>query len=94
MESRWSSLKSACPHVTIRVSGKLLLGHISYLDQLVQSAEECHLWPLLDLAGLEELDRAALLYLTQGENRDFTIVSCPEFIRLWMEHERANSAAA
>jgi len=94
MESRWSSLKHVSPHVTIRVSGKLLQGHLSYLDQLVQSADECRLWPLLNLEGLEELDRPALLYLTQGENRDFAIVCCPHFIRLWMEREREGSAAA
>ena len=44
-------------HVTIRVSGKLFQGHLSYLDQLVNSATECRLWPLLSLSQLEELDR-------------------------------------
>jgi len=81
------------PHVTIRVSGKLFQGHLSYLDQLVQSASECQLWPLLSLASLEELDREALSYLIEGENRDFGIISCPTFIREWMEHERYRSAA-
>jgi hypothetical protein len=81
------------PHVTIRVSGKLFQGHLSYLDQLVQSAAECQLWPLLSLASLEELDREALSYLIEGENRDFGIISCPSFIREWMEHERYRSAA-
>jgi hypothetical protein len=94
MNNRSIRLHSACPHVTIRVSGKLFQGHLAYLDQLVRSADECRLWPLLNLAGLEELDRAALLYLTYGENRDFAIVSCPQFIRLWMDHERENAAAA
>jgi hypothetical protein len=81
------------PHVTIRVSGKLFEGHRSYLEQLVQSAVECRLWPQLDLANLEELDRAALAYLIDGENRDFDIVSCPSFIREWMELERERAAA-
>jgi hypothetical protein len=81
------------PHVTIRVSGKLFQGHLAYLDQLVQSASECKLWPLLSLASLEELDREALSYLIEGENRDFGIISCPNFIREWMEHERYRSAA-
>ena len=81
------------PHVTIRVSGKLFQGHLAYLDQLVQSAAECRLWPVLSLASLEELDREALSYLMEGENRDFGIISCPTFIREWMEHEKYRSAA-
>lgn len=88
-------LRNSSPayHVTIRVSGKLFEGHLAYLDQLVRSASECHLWPLLSLANLEELDRDALLYLVNGENRRFGIISCPNFIREWMEHERERAAA-
>ena len=81
------------PHVTIRVSGKLFQGHLDYLDQLVQSAAECHLWPLLSLAQLKELDRAALFYFLDGENRAFSIISCPNFIREWMDHEKERRAA-
>ncbi len=81
------------PHVTIRVSGKLFRGHLEYLDQLVRSAAECHLWPLLSLSSLDELDRSALDYLMDGENRDFGIISCPEFVRDWMGHERGRAAA-
>jgi hypothetical protein len=80
-------------HITIRFSGKLFDGHLSYLNQLVQSASECRLWPLLSLAHLEELDRVALRYLMDGEDRQFGIVSCPNFIREWMEHERERAAA-
>lgn len=83
----------ALPNVTIRVSGKLFQGHLSYLDQLIQSAADCHLWPLLSLAYLEELDSAALFYLMRGESRDFGLVSCPNFIREWMEHEKERIAA-
>jgi hypothetical protein len=81
------------PSVTIRVAGKLFHGHLSYLDQLVQSAADCQLWPLLNLAALEELDRAALFYLIRGEDYAFRIVSCPGFIREWMEHEKERAAA-
>lgn len=81
------------PQVTIRVSGKLFQGHLSYLDQLVQSARECQLWPLLNLSNLEELDRPALFYLIDGENREFGVISCPNFIRDWMDHERELAAA-
>jgi hypothetical protein len=81
-------------HVTIRVSGKLFQGHLAYLDQLVRSATECHLWPLLSLSHLEEIDRDALLYLIGGENRQFGIISCPNFIREWMDHEKERAAAA
>jgi len=80
-------------HVTIRVSGKLFHGHLAYLDQLVRSAIECHLQPLLSLSLLEQLDRSALLYLIEGENRRFQIISCPNFVREWMEHERERAAA-
>ena len=93
MQSRGSSPKLA-PQVTIRVSGKLFEGHLPYLDQLVHSAAECRLWPVLNLAQLEELDRAALFYLMNGENHDFAIAFCPNFIREWMEHEREGTAAA
>lgn len=81
------------PNVTIRVAGKLFQGHLGYLDQLVHSAAECALWPMLNLSHLEELDRAALFYLVSGENRDFGIVSCPNFIREWMDRESRRSAA-
>lgn len=94
MNSRPILLHSQMPQVVIRVSGQLFQGHLSYLDQLVQSAEECRLWPVLKLENLEELDRTALLYLSQGENRNFSIVSCPQFVREWMEHERDRASAA
>lgn len=81
------------PHITIRVSGKLFRGHLDYLDQLVRSASECHLWPLLSLANLEELDRVALLYLIDGENQRFGIISCPNFVRESMENEKHRAAA-
>jgi hypothetical protein len=85
--------KIAGPTVTVRVSGKLLQNHLRYLDQLVQSAGDCLLWPLLSLSCLEELDHPALLFLMNGENHNFSIVSCPDFIRLWMEHEKHCKAA-
>jgi hypothetical protein len=91
--NRRSISPSVAPHVTIRVSGQLFQGHLPYLEHLVQSAAECRLWPLLNLAHLEQLDRASLLYLNEGEDRDFGIVSCPGFIREWMEHEDGRAAA-
>ena len=81
------------PRITIRVSGKLFDGHLEYLDQLVQSAAECHLWPVLSLAQLEELDPAALIYLIDGENRDFGIVACPSFVRERMDQGKDRAAA-
>jgi len=75
------------PDVTIRVSGKLFQGHLSYLDQLVQTAGACELWVLLDLENLQEADRAAILYLMRGEGSAFDLLSCPNFIREWMSHE-------
>ena len=91
--NRRGSSPTLAPHVTIRVSGKLFQGHLPYLDQLVHSAGDCRLWPLLNLAHLEELDRAALVYLNSGEHRDFDIVCCPAFVREWMDHERDQAAA-
>jgi len=93
MSIRHIPLKNANPAVTIRVSGKLFQGHLLYLDQLVHSAGDCRLWPLLNLMGLEELDRPALLYLIEGENQYFGIDSCPDFIRQWIEYEKARAAA-
>jgi len=94
MKSRTIPPKLAAPNVTVRVSGKLYQGHLPYLEQLIHHAAECHLWPLIDLANLEELDRAALCFLVEGESRDFGIASCPDFIRNWIEHERDGAAAA
>jgi len=87
-----ASLTANIPDVTIRVSGKLFQGHLSYLDQLVQMAGACELWVLLDLANLEEMDRAALLYLMRGEGYAFDLISCPNFIREWMSHESVRIA--
>jgi hypothetical protein len=85
--------KHADATVTIRVSGKLFQGHLLYLDQLIHSAGDCRLWPLLSLAGVEELDLSAVTYLIEGENLYFGIISCPNFVREWMEYERGRSAA-
>jgi hypothetical protein len=38
------------------------------------------------------LDRDALLYLLNGENRQFGIISCPNFIREWIDHEKEPAA--
>ena len=81
------------PTVTIRVSGSLSQGHLAYVDQLVASAIECALWPLLDLEHLVELDHDALTYLLNGEGRHFGIVHCPNFIREWMHYEKESQAA-
>jgi len=85
--------KPVSPTVTIHVSGSLSQGHLNYLDQLVASAIDCALWPLLELSHLAELDRVALTYLIGGEGRDFGIVACPNFVREWMQHERTRIAA-
>jgi len=92
MKSHGTSPKLA-PHITISVSGQLFQGHLAYLDQLVRSAGECSLWAVLNLSHLEELDRAALLYLIEGENRDFSIASCPGFLRESMDRGRDGAAA-
>jgi hypothetical protein len=89
-----NSPKFVRPNVNIRVSGKLFQGHLSYLDQLISSADECRLWPVLNLANLDELDRAALLYLVDGENRAFGVDACPAFVREQIEHERQSASAA
>jgi len=86
--------KLSGPTVTIRVSGKLLKEHLKYLEQLVNSAGDCLLWPLLSLSCLEELDRSALLFLINGESRNFSIVNCPNFIRVWMAHEKQHRTAS
>lgn len=91
MKARGTS-SSLAPQVTIRVSGKLFEGHLSYLDQLVESAAECQLWPQLSLAALEEIDGCALSYLIEGEGQSFGIVSCPEFIRERMERQKQKAA--
>jgi hypothetical protein len=85
---RGLSSKFVSPSVTIRVAGSLSEGHLAYLDQLVSSAIECALWPVLDLAHLEELDHAAVKYLMSGEDRQFGIRDCPHFVREWMRHEK------
>jgi len=87
-----ASATSSIPDVTIRVSGKLFQGHLSYLDQLVQTAGACELWVLLDLENLQEVDRAALLYLMRGQGYVFDLMSCPNFIREWMSHESVRIA--
>jgi hypothetical protein len=87
------SENSSSPSITIRVSGRLAQGHLAYLDQLVATAIDCRLWPVLNLANLEEADRIALAYLMGGEGRDFGIVGCPDFVREWMLHEKERLAA-
>jgi hypothetical protein len=93
MKNQKSAAKDLRAAVTIRVSGRLFEGHLAYVTQMVESASECGLWPLLSLAQVEELDRAAIQYLIDGDNREFGLEDCPGFVREWMEHERARSAA-
>lgn len=93
MSTRRISPKHTEATVTIRVSGKLFEGHLSYLDQLISSATDCHLWPLLSLSDLRELDRPAVLYLLRGEDSQFALVSCPHFVREWIDQERGQAAA-
>jgi hypothetical protein len=50
------------------------------------------LWVLLDLENLQEVDRAALLYLMRGEGYAFDLTSCPNFIRAWISHESVRIA--
>jgi hypothetical protein len=88
-----ASSTSTIPNVTVRVSGKIFQGHLSYLDQLVQTAGACELWVLLDLQNLQEIDRPALLYLMRGEGHAFDLIACPNFIREWMSHEFSRCAA-
>lgn len=83
----------ALPSVTIRVSGKLFRDHLEYLDRLVQTAGDCELWVVLDLAQLADIDRDALFFLMNGESHDFDILSCPNFIREWMSHESQHLVA-
>jgi len=90
---RQSVVPPHAPNVTVRVSGKLFEGHLPYLDQLVKSAADCGLWPMLNLAHLEELDQAAAFYLMDGEDRDFGIVGCPGFVRDKMDLEGERKAA-
>ena len=71
--------KFVSPSVTIRVAGSLAEGHLTYLDQLVSSAIDCALWPLLDLARLEEVDHAALVYLGHGRGSPFRRRRLPGF---------------
>ena len=91
MRSRPAHITS--PSVTVRIAGSLSQGHLAYLDQLVASALDCALWPLLDLGDLQEVDRVALMYLVGGEGRDFGILACPNFIREWMQYEKERDAA-
>ncbi len=86
-------LRTANPAVTIRVSGQLFQGHLTYLDQVVRSATECGLWAIVDLQHVVELDRAALFYLMRGEGHEFAMVACPDFIQQRMRHERQAAAA-
>jgi len=84
---------TATPTVTIRVSGQFFEGHLLYLEQLVRSAAACLLWPLLNLACVQEVDDGALYYLAEGEGRRFSIVSCPDFVREGMQQEIEHVAA-
>jgi hypothetical protein len=86
-------LRAANPAVTIRVSGQLFQGHLTYLDQVVRSAVECGLRAVVDLQQVVELDRAALLYLMRGEGHEFAMDGCPDFIQQRMRHERQTAAA-
>ena len=86
-------LRAASPAVTIRVSGQLFQGHLTYLDQVIRSAVECGLWAIVDLQHVVELDRAALFYLVRGEGHEFGLRACPHFIQQRMRHERQAAAA-
>ncbi len=85
--------RSSLPSIVVRVSGKLFGDHLAYLEQLIESAEECQLWPVLDLSQLAELDHETVVFLINGENRDFGLVDCPTVVRERMEQVRDRLAA-
>ena len=82
------------PVVTMRLSGKLSYGHLSYLEWLIESAAECKLAVVLDLGQLVEIDQEALFFLMNGEGKEFRLDGCPSFIRQWMAHEAGLHRAA
>ena len=86
-------LRASNPTVSIRVSGQLFQGHLTYLDRAIRSATECGLWAVVDLQHVVELDRAALFYLVRGEGHEFAVSACPDFIQQRMRHERQAAAA-
>jgi hypothetical protein len=85
--------RSSLPSIVVRVSGKLFSDHLAYLEQLIESAEECQLWPVLDLSQLAELDQETVVFLINGENRDFGLIDCPTVVRERMELVRDRLAA-
>lgn len=81
------SATSDAGSVRIRISGPLSHDHLADLEKLIEAATTAGIRLLLDLQRVTVVDQSAVRYLAQGEGSKFELVSCPTFIRQWVQQE-------
>ncbi len=74
--------------VRICLSGRVSESELSYLDEVINSANDSGVMVLLDLEQVTVLDLAAVRYMAEGEGNRFKFSCCPFALRQWIRRER------
>lgn len=80
--------------IRICLSGRVSENQLSYIDELIQSANDSGLKVFVDLEQVTVLDLPAVRYMAEGERTKFEFSCCPSAIRHWIQRERETAKLA
>ena len=72
--------------VTFVLSGRIQAEDLPELKRVIESYSKP---PVLDLAAVKLVDRAAITFLANFETDNAAIANCPPYIREWIRREQA-----
>jgi anti-anti-sigma regulatory factor len=73
--------------VVFALCGRIREDQVAELDALLTSAQADHNI-VLDIANVKLIDRAAVRFLAQQEDKGITLRNSPAYIREWISRER------
>jgi anti-anti-sigma regulatory factor len=76
--------------VVFALCGRIREAQVADLDALFTSAKTDRNI-IVDIANVKLIDRAAVRFLAQQEDKGFTLRNCPAYIREWISRERSGS---
>ena len=79
--------RSAKRDLVFTLSGRMQAHHVPELDRLLES-ESPDSNIILDLTGVQLVDRDAVQFLAQWESRGAELRNCSPYIREWISQER------
>ena len=75
--------------VTFALSGEMDSGHVAKLEALM--AAESNRLVFLDLADVTVVNREAIRFLAGVKAAGAVLVSCPEYVRSWIDAEQGGA---